>query len=167
MYFREMFLRNILFLLIVLITSACVYDIGSRINAPKFSLKDIQPIAEKVLYCEVGKGELKFGNEWHEFPNKRFTVYQEGKTNIKLRNKMDAQTKLFQIILNNEGQKILFCPILNSSPGRKVNCQSLYFLEDDLEVGFRRTINLYGVIKESTVTCSYNAEHLKKLLPAR
>ncbi len=167
MYSIKKSLLNIFMLVVVLMVSACVYDFGKNFSKPKFSLKDIQPIAEKVLYCEIGQGEAKFGNEWHEFSNKSFTVYKEGRTNIKLRNGGDIETKAFQVILNNEGQKILFCPILNLSSNDRVSCQSLYFLEDDLESGFRRTINLPNVIKESAVTCSYRAENLKKLLPAR
>lgn len=116
------------------------------------------------LYCRVGKGEARFKDGWHHFADAAFILSRNRRVNVSLTPRKDnGKTAGFQSYFDFEGQKLVFCPLVDGPPGQRVVCASIYALDDDLKMGIKRTFDIPDAVAGGSITCAYQQVNLKKL----
>ncbi|HYD19342.1 MAG TPA: hypothetical protein VEF76_12775 [Patescibacteria group bacterium] len=119
--------------------------------------------AGSSLYCTVGRGSAKFGRNWKDFSDTQFRLTPQSRANVALPAKKGGEEMAFQAMFDLEGQKLLFCPVVQGDPDDKVACASIYALDDDLQAGIKRTFDIPDAVRGGAITCAYKTENLKKL----
>ena len=115
------------------------------------------------LFCSVGLGAARFGKNWYDFETTGFTLPEKARVNISLSPKTGAGASGFQGFFDEDGQKLVFCPLVDGPPGKTIACTSLYALDDDLQAGIRRTFDIPEAIRGASITCAYETGKLQKL----
>jgi hypothetical protein len=115
------------------------------------------------VHCAVAKGAARFGKGWYEFDEARFVLRDAERVNIALKRRKSGDGMLFQGVLDNEGQKMVFCPVRDGPPDQRIICASLYVLPDDLDMGIKRTFDIPDAMRGGAITCAYNKNKLRKL----
>lgn len=121
------------------------------------------PVSDARVHCAVGTGSARFARGWYEFADSRFVLTDHTRVNIVLKRKKSGDTMSFQGVLDNAGQKMVFCPVREGPPGKRITCASLYVLEDDLNLGIRRTFDIPDAARGSHITCAFDPKNLQKL----
>lgn len=116
-----------------------------------------------AVNCVVGKGAARFARGWYDFEETRFTLRDDQRVNVALRRSKSGDSMVFQGVLDNGGQKMLFCPVRTGPPGQRIICASLYMLEDDLQSGVKRTFDIPDAVRGGTISCAYDRARLLKL----
>ncbi|MDP2205080.1 MAG: hypothetical protein Q8K65_02115 [Alphaproteobacteria bacterium] len=116
-----------------------------------------------AVNCVVGHGAARFTRGWYDFEETRFTLRDEQRVNVALRRSRSGDSMMFQGVLDNAGQKILFCPVRSGPPDQRIICASLYMLEDDLQAGVKRTFDIPDAVRGGTISCAYDRARLLKL----
>lgn len=115
------------------------------------------------LYCKIGRGSAIFGHDWYDFSDTMFMLYDDERMNIKIPHVRGAGELTVQALFDRTGQKLIFCPMLDAPPGRRIACASLYALDDDLHDGIKRTFDIPDALRGGAITCAYQQAKLKKL----
>jgi hypothetical protein len=115
------------------------------------------------LYCAAGLGTAHFQGGWADFAETSFILSPGQRMPIVLRAASGRETTSLMGYFDHDGQKILFCPQVNTPAGGRIACASLYALDDDLSMGIRRTFDVPDMVMSGQITCSYDKSHLKKL----
>lgn len=118
-----------------------------------------------ALACRVSKGAARFGEKWLDFspadfslpPDTRITV-----TLVPLRpGKKDAGEVPFQSWYGEKTQEMLFCPVVDGPPDKKIPCAGIYALDEDLDAGIKRTFDIPGAVEGGVLTCARSPDQLK------
>lgn len=177
------FLRNRLsaaaaILLLPLLLSACdqIPDLSKYFQPqakPKFRTLDSDvasmaapatgEAASQTLDCRVGLGSAKFGKLWKDFDETEFRLAPQSRVNVPLSPKKGDDQMSFQAMFDLEGQKLMFCPLVNGDPGDEIACASIYALDDDLAAGIKRTFDIPDALRGGSISCAYDPKNLKKL----
>ncbi|MDE1151979.1 MAG: hypothetical protein PW788_05510 [Micavibrio sp.] len=115
------------------------------------------------LYCRVGTGAALFGKYWYDVNTVDFQLQQKQRTTVSLSPKTGNGTAKFQGFFDEDGQKMVFCPITAGPPDKTIACTSVYALDDDLSVGIRRTFDIPDALRGSAITCGSKPDLLQKL----
>ncbi len=115
------------------------------------------------LDCRVGMGAAKFGKLWKDFDETEFRLAPQSRVNVPLSPKKGAEKMSFQAMFDLEGQKLMFCPLVNGDPGDEVACSSIYALDDDLAAGIKRTFDIPDALRGGSISCAYDEKNIKKL----
>lgn len=115
------------------------------------------------LDCRVGLGSAKFGKQWKDFEETEFRLNPQSRVNVPLTPKKGGEKMAFQAMFDLEGQKLMFCPLVNGNPGDEVACASIYALDDDLQAGIKRTFDIPDALRGGSISCAYSEDNLKKL----
>ncbi|HEX2752615.1 MAG TPA: hypothetical protein VHP34_05830 [Alphaproteobacteria bacterium] len=121
------------------------------------------PVSDARVHCIVGTGSARFAKGWYEFEDTRFVLTDHTRVNIVLKRKKGKDTMSFQGVLDNPGQKMVFCPVREGPPDKRITCASLYVLEDDLNLGIRRTFDIPDAARGSHISCAFDVKNLQKL----
>ena len=121
------------------------------------------PISDARVNCVVGTGAARFAKGWYEFDDTRFVLTDHERVNIVLKRRKGKDTMSFQGVLDNAGQKMVFCPVRDGPPGKRITCASLYVLEDDFKLGIRRTFDIPDAARGSHISCAFDTKNLKDL----
>jgi hypothetical protein len=163
---------RIMLLLLPLWLAGCATMPGMSSMGPKFKPLDSEVAAMaapgptgtgKSLFCRVGRGSAHFGKAWLEFADAGFRLTPQSRVNVALRAKKGGGEMSFQALFDLEGQRIVFCPIVDGPPDERVSCASIYALEDDLMAGIKRTFDIPDAVAGSSITCAYDQERFQKL----
>jgi len=119
--------------------------------------------AAPTLYCRVGHGEALFGINWRDFYDTTFALPEGDYINVKIPRVRSQEDMTIQALFDNSGQKVIFCPVIDAPPDRRISCFSIYAMEDDLQEGIKRTLDIPGAIRGGTITCAYQQANLKPL----
>lgn len=115
-----------------------------------------------AVHCMVGQGAARFARGWYPYEDVRFTLRDDQRVNVSLRQRKGSDSMVFQSVFDVNGQKILFCPVRKGPPGQRIVCASLYMLEDDLASGIKRTFDIPDGVQGATISCAYDR---RKMLP--
>lgn len=115
------------------------------------------------LYCKAGQGTARFKSGWANFSEASFILGEGQRMPVVLRESSGRGTAALMGYFDRAGQKILFCPQVSASSGGKIACASLYALDEDLNMGIRRTFDVPDMVVSGQITCAYDKRHLKKL----
>lgn len=118
---------------------------------------------QKPLYCRVDKGAALFGRSYVDFSQKDFTLVAQDRVNVQLSPKKGGGSFAFQGYFDREGQRLVFCPLVHAAPNERIACTSLYALDDDLEMGIKRTFDIPDALRGGQITCAFNTKNLRKL----
>lgn len=121
------------------------------------------PVSAARVNCIVGTGSARFAKGWYEYEDTRFVLTDHERVNIVLKRKKGKDMMSFQGVLDNAGQKMVFCPVREGPPDKRITCASLYVLEDDLNLGIRRTFDIPDAARGSHISCAFDQKNLKKL----
>ena len=119
--------------------------------------------ASQSLDCRVGLGAAKFGKLWKDFDETEFRLAPQSRVNVPLSPKKGSEQMSFQAMFDLEGQKLMFCPLVNGDPGDEVACSSIYALDDDLAAGIKRTFDIPNALRGGSISCAYDENNIKKL----
>lgn len=143
-----------------LILSGCLSTTPEPTAVPALKLQPLGVNAATIgtpisIICHVKDGTAKIGNTWQEFAPVTFRMEQGLQTNIPLRKQgMFAKDSLIVAArFEDSGQRLVFCPQMNVADGGRIPCSTLYALEDDYQLGFKRTFDLEGALISSEITC--------------
>lgn len=116
------------------------------------------------LICRAGRGTALFGKAWEPFEETGFSIPAGSRVNITLtrQNNRRGETQM-QGLFDKEGQKIIFCPVVEGPPDARIACTSLYALDDDLTAGLKRTFDIPELVRGASITCAFSEENLKKM----
>lgn len=117
----------------------------------------------RTLTCVTGKGQAMFGRNWKPFSQVSFTLAEGARTNLSLSSSSGGDRSNLQGIFDRDGQKIIFCPIVGGPATQQISCASLYALDDDLDMGIRRTFDVPAAVMGAEISCAYNPARLQKL----
>ncbi len=166
-------LLTVLPLLLALALAGCGAMPGMRgMMGPKFKPLDSevaamaapQPVgAGTSLFCRVGRGQAHFVKSWFEFNDTDFRLTPQSRVNVPLEAKKGGGETAFQALFDLEGQRIVFCPVVEGAPDERISCASIYALDDDLQAGIKRTFDIPDSVAGSSITCAYNEDHFQKL----
>lgn len=120
------------------------------------------PEAKNALYCRVSLGTAKFGSKWRTFATQNFYLPPGMRVNVGLKPKSGSGNMPFQAWYSSENQQMMFCPVLDGPPDKKITCTSVYALDDDLALGIKRTFDIPHAIEGGELTCAHSKEHLRK-----
>jgi len=155
-----------------LFLTGCVFDKVYRSfppskNAPNHTVSalDTYPNGD-ILYCKIGTGSININREWLDIKDKDFLVIKNGRSNVNLvakyhKNKITSMQAIFDLV----GQKITLCPLTPLNSSNRVECLNLYFVDKDLDIGIKRSVDVNNFIRGAVMSCAYNKENLKPLLP--
>jgi hypothetical protein len=115
------------------------------------------------LVCRTGRGTALFGKAWAPFAETTFTIPAGSRVNIPLARYNGNGTTTMQGLFDKDGQKIIFCPVVQGPPDARIACTSLYALDDDLQAGLKRTFDVPELVRGAAITCAFAAENLKDL----
>jgi hypothetical protein len=155
----------------LLALAACMPDIGilsDDYKKPEVPVSAITtpPEPQKTgptLYCKAGHGEALFGTGWQEFRDTTFALPQGQYVNVKIPRLRNNEVMTVQALFDNSGQKMIFCPLVDAAPGQRIACSSLYAMEDDLQDGIKRTLDIPNALRGGAITCAYRQANLKPL----
>ncbi len=116
------------------------------------------PVAE--VTCQAGKGQAKFGTTWKDFSTVSFRMVDGDRTNITLIPLTGGGSTDIQGIFDHEGQKLIFCPLVDAAPGQQIPCASIYTLDDDLDMGIKRTFDVPDAVMSGTISCAHDTGRL-------
>ena len=166
-------LPTVLSLLLVLGLAGCGVMPGMRgMMGPKFKPLDSEVAAMAApqpaglgtsLFCRVGRGQAHVGKKWFEFADTDFRLTPQSRVNVPIKAKKGGGETAFQALFDLEGQRIVFCPVVEGAPDERVSCASIYALEDDLQAGIKRTFDIPDAVAGSSITCAYHEAQLQKL----
>ncbi len=177
-FFRNRFPAAALILLLPLFLAACdqMPDLSKYFPGqakPKFRTLDSDvasmaapatgEAASQSLDCRVGLGSAKFGKQWKDFDETEFRLAPQSRVNVPLSPRKGGEQMSFQAMFDLEGQKLMFCPLVNGDPGDEVACASIYALDDDLEAGIKRTFDIPDALRGGSISCAYDENNLKRL----
>lgn len=115
------------------------------------------------LHCMVEHGRAKFDGSWHDFEPSAFDVARGQRVQVVLSRSGKLERMTFLTAFNAAGQRMLFCPLdVKPDADNKVECASMYALEDDFKVGFKRTLDVPDAVRGGQIRCSYDRAYLKK-----
>lgn len=118
------------------------------------------PSHGRALHCLIERGSVRFESGWNDADRVSFRLARGHRTQVALtRRRGDEQSKII-VHYDQSGQKLLFCPLPDPNKAPRVECASLYALEDDFAQGFRRTLDIPGTLRGGQVRCSLNASFL-------
>jgi hypothetical protein len=129
----------------------------------KMAAPEAAEAASQSLYCRVGMGAAKFGRNWKDFAETQFRLTPQSRANVPLSPRKGSDNMSFQAMFDLEGQKLMFCPLVNGDPGDEVACASIYALDDDLQAGIKRTFDIPDAIRGGSISCAYDEKNIKKL----
>lgn len=109
------------------------------------------------------KGAARFARGWFDFKETSFVLNDAQGADVTLTRASGNDKMKFRGIYDGAGQKMVFCPVVQGPPGTRVDCASLYVLEDDLTAGIRRTFDVPDGIRGGVITCAYDGKNLRKL----
>jgi hypothetical protein len=116
-----------------------------------------------LLYCRIGTGAARFGDVWQDIRETDFTLQAGGiRSDVRLGSDKGSGMSL-QGLFDHDGQKVVFCPVVEGSPDEVVTCTSLYALDDDLDTGIRRTFDVPDAVRGSAISCAFDGSKLQKL----
>jgi hypothetical protein len=115
------------------------------------------------VHCMVGQGAARFARGWYPYEDTRFTLRDDQRVNVSLRQRKGSGNMVFQSVFDVGGQKILFCPVRSGPPGQRIVCASLYMLEDDLKSGIKRTFVIPDGVQGATISCAYDRSRMLPL----
>lgn len=113
------------------------------------------------LNCVVGKGAAHMSRGWVDFGTTSFTLPPGGRVNVPL--KAGGGTFTIQGFFDADGQKLIFCPVVDAPPDERIACSSIYALGDDLAMGIKRTFDVPDAVRGGAISCAFDKENLKKL----
>lgn len=116
------------------------------------------------LFCKAGRGAIQLGRGWDDFSDTLFILYPGERTNVTLPNIHKTASLAIQAFFDHEGQKIIFCPVVEGPPDQRIACASLYALDADLNEGIKRTFDIPSALSGGSITCAYQLTKLRKLI---
>lgn len=163
---NKIFLQRIFTLPLLLGLTACLPDMGV-FSGPQYKPLTVEvaqmaspetPAQSPLLYCTIGRGTAKFGAVWAPFADAGFSLHQGEHMPVTVTRLSPPQSARLQVFFDGDGQKMIFCPVLtNAPPEQKVACSSIYTLEDDLQMGIKRTFDVPDFIRGGEITCAYDS----------
>lgn len=129
-------------------------------TTPFAVLKKIAGAVEpkRQLLCKVDSGNAKYEQGWYDFKTTEFAITKGEKLRIEIPRKRGDGVASFLGRFDEGGQKLVFCPYLDVPEGQKIPCASFYTLEEDLELGIRRTFDVPKAVRGGYLFCKYEAE---------
>lgn len=119
--------------------------------------------ANDALYCQAGKGAALFGKTWVDFKAVNFTLQTVDRTTVALTPVKGSGSFGFQGFFDLDGQKLIFCPVVAGDPDERISCASIYALDDDLQMGIKRTFDIPDTLRGGQISCAYDTAKLQKL----
>ena len=110
---------------------------------------------KRQLLCEVDSGNAKYKQGWYDFKKTEFAITKGNKIKIEMPRKRGTGSAYFLGRFDESGQKLVFCPYLEVAVGEKIPCASFYTLEEDLEIGIRRTFDVPKAVRGGYLSCKY------------
>ena len=121
------------------------------------------PASAPSLYCRIGRGDAHFSRGWSGYDAAPFSLAPEARITIPVTKKKGDEKIQVLGYFDTAGQKLIFCPIVDGPPGKRIACASLYALDDDLNAGIKRTFDIPSSIRGASITCAYKETALQKL----
>jgi hypothetical protein len=116
-----------------------------------------------TVFCKVGNGSAKFDKAYLDFIETGFSIGESDRRNVTLHPKKGSGGMKFQAIFDRGGQKLVFCPFKNAPVDQEISCASLYALDDDLQMGLKRTFDIPDAVMGASITCASDQNALLKL----
>lgn len=110
---------------------------------------------QRQLLCEVDSGNAKYKQGWYDFKTTKFAIAKGEKLRIEMPRKRGEGSAYFLGRFDKSGQKLVFCPYIEVAEGKKIPCASFYTLEEDLEIGIRRTFDVPKAVRGGYLACKY------------
>lgn len=117
--------------------------------------------AEDALYCRVSKGNAKFGERWEDFKTADFYLPPDMRIAVTLASARGGGELTFQSWYSRKTQEMLFCPVVDGPPDKKIPCAAIFALDDDLNDGIKRTFDIPHAVEGGVITCAHDAQNLK------
>ncbi len=154
--------------------TSCGIDIGQNDGQPTVKVSEMTAPVEMAapaarepqkpaLYCRIGQGEALFGRAWHNFQSAAFALRQGESLDVSIFRRRGTETITIQAFFDDGGQKFVFCPRVAGDPDRNILCASLYTLQEDLQLGIKRTFDIPNAIRGGEISCAYDTSNLKPL----
>ncbi|MBI3440821.1 MAG: hypothetical protein HY052_03290 [Proteobacteria bacterium] len=116
------------------------------------------------LFCKAGRGTALFGADWDDFSDVLFMLYSGERASVRVVRAHSSEGITIQAFFDHDGQKLMFCPVMDGAPDQRIACASLYVLDDDLNAGIKRTFDIPNALRGGAITCAYQQSHLRKLI---
>lgn len=121
------------------------------------------PAPANQLYCRIGRGDAHFGKAWSPYTDAVFRLAPGARVTVPLARKKGVENVDIMGFFDAEGQKLIFCPVVEGPPDKRVACTSLYALDEDLNAGIKRTFDVPAAIRGGEITCAYEEKKLQKI----
>ena len=121
------------------------------------------PAPAAPLFCRIGRGDAHFSRGWSPYVDGAFSLAPDSRVTVPLARKSGDENVNILAFFDAAGQKLIFCPIVDGPPDKRVACTSLYALDDDLKAGIKRTFDVPSAIRGAEITCAYEEGALHKI----
>ncbi len=121
------------------------------------------PPATPPLYCRIGRGDAHFAKGWAGYNEAFFSLEPDARVTVPIVERKGGGMAQVVGIFDTGGQKLIFCPMVDGPPDKRIACTSLYALDDDLTAGVKRTFDIPSALRGASITCAYRQDALQKL----
>lgn len=121
------------------------------------------PAPAVQLYCRIGRGDAHFSSGWSAYTEAGFALTPGARTTVSIARKKGAGNLDIMGLFDTDGQKLIFCPMVEGPPDKRVACTSLYALDEDLKAGIKRTFDVPAAIRGAEITCALEENKLQKI----
>lgn len=121
------------------------------------------PAPAGQLYCRIGRGDAHFSKAWSPYTDAVFRLGPGERVTVPLARRKGVESISIMGFFDAEGQKLIFCPVVEGPPDKRVACTSLYALDEDLNAGIKRTFDVPTAIRGGEITCAYDENKLQKI----
>lgn len=150
--------RNIwLILAVICILQAC-QTLTSSLELPSNLLKNSDNNSGffargPALTCVIKNGSANFDEKWYDFKPKTIHIYKGQDIEVSLERKWGPETMPIYVRYEKSGQRLVVCPAGDIGSNQKILCSSIYALEDDFDMGIKRTLDVSKTVRGGNIEC--------------
>lgn len=109
------------------------------------------------VQCQIFEGSAHIKDDWYNYAPAAFVIRRNETTSASLMRKWgDGEVEL-QVRYDEDGQRLVFCPMHLFQLQDKIECASIFALQDDFKFGIRRTLDVADTLRGGMIECKQAA----------
>ena len=122
---------------------------------PKIIRKSKKMSGGKIVDCTIQEGQANFTVGWLPIVATEFKIRRGNTQNISLSSKRATDNVSINVKFSEGGQKMVFCPVFDAKHKTRLSCYSMYALDEDYNLGFKRTFDVPNAVRGSVIKCKH------------
>lgn len=135
-----------------------MFSFGTQVPSPapgeKTVIVEPEPdFSGPALECRIAEGTIHIDRDWYNYMPSQIALYKNQTDNITLKRKWGEGQIEIQMRHDQDGQRLVLCPMHLLMTQDQVLCTSIYALENDFNTGIKRTLDITDALRGGTIEC--------------